>query len=200
MAQLDFYANTNDMLEVIDYLFTLAPMRLFESYSQKDKEILEFRSSKDILDSPHIENNHGRVFVIGWWESVTSRPYTRRFDLSPSIGKFRYSLEGVGTFQLNQGGLHDLAEKSLNISRFSHWNEKGARQRANFSDDDIEEVNWQEFRRLSGKVHRYLRNNMPRAKLFKRPILTGAYADLEDGQKLFGQPGIFSLGSKEIET
>ncbi|GHB61676.1 hypothetical protein GCM10008107_08230 [Psychrosphaera saromensis] len=41
---------------------------------------------------------------------------------------------------------------------------------------------------------------MFKAKLFKRPILQGAYFELEQGGKLFGQPGIYALGSVEIES
>lgn len=71
------------------------------------------------------------------------------------VGKFGHSMEGVDTFQLLQGRPHYLAQDSLNLSHFTHWNEKGALQRANYSDDDITEVNWKEFTSLSGKLHRH---------------------------------------------
>jgi hypothetical protein len=200
VAQLDFYANSSDVLEVIDYMFELSPMKLFEAYSRIDYGIREFKSSKDILASSHIEDNHGGIFVRGWWESVTSNPFVKTVDLNPSIGKYRQSLEGVGTFQLLQGRPHDLVDNALNLSRFTHWNEKGALQRANYSDNDVLEVNWAEFKSLSGKLHRHLRNQMFKAKLFKRPILKGAYSDLQNGSKLFGQPEIYSWDSAEIES
>jgi hypothetical protein len=200
MAQLDFYANSSDILEVIDYMFELSPMKLFEAYSRNDHEIREFKSSEDILRSSHIEDNLGVIFVRGWWESVTSNPSVRNINLNPSIGKFRQSLEGVGTFQLLQGKPHDLAANALNLSRFTHWNEKGAVQRSIYSDSDVGEVNWSEFKSLSGKLHRHVRNKIFKAKLFKRPILHGAYSDLEDDGKLFGQPGVYAMGSAEIES
>lgn len=200
MAQLDFYANSSDILEVIDYMFELSPMKLFEAYSRIDYEIREFKSSKDILASSHMEDNHGGIFVRGWWEHVTSNPFVKTFDLNPSIGKHRQSLEGVGTFQLLQGRPQDLADNALNLSHFSHWNEKGAFQRASYSDEDVDEVNWAEFKSLSGKLHRHVRNKMFKAKLFKRPILQGAYSDLQNGDKLFGQPGVYCWGAVEIES
>ena len=200
MAQLDFYANSSDIIEVIDYMFELSPMRLFEAYSHTDHDIREFKSSSDILMSSHIEDNHGGIFVRGWWESVTSTPFVKTFKLSPNIGKYRQSLEGVGTFQLIQGRPHDLVENALSLSRFTHWDERGARQGAHFSEGDINEVNWNEFKSLSGKLHRHLRNKMFHAKLFKRPILKGAYSELKNGGKLFGQPGVYCLGSVEIEV
>lgn len=200
MAQLDFYANSSDILDIIDYMFELSPMRLFEAYSRKDHEIREFKSSREILESSHINDNHGGIFVRGWWDAVTSKPNIRRISLNPSIGKFRYSLEGVGAFQLLQGRPHDLAENALNLSCFSHWSEKGALQKANYSDNDVMEVNWNEFKSLSGKLHRHLRNKMFQAKLFKQPILKGVYSDLEKGGKLYGQPGVYSINSDEIES
>lgn len=200
MAQLDFYANGSDIIDVIDYMFELAPMKLFEAYSLKDQEIREFKSSKDILESSHIEDNHGGIFVRGWWETVTSKPYVERFALNPTVGKFRESLEGVGTFQILQGRPHLLAANALNLSRFTHWNEKGAFQRANFSDTDIAEVNWVEYRSLSNKLLRHIKNQMCKAKLFKRPILKGAYLDLASGGNLFGQPGVYPIGSVEMES
>jgi hypothetical protein len=181
-------------------MFELSPMKLFEAYSLIDHGMREFKSSKDILASSHIEDNHGGIFVRGWWESVTSNPFVKTVDLNPSIGKYRQSLEGVGTFQLLQGRLHDLVDNALNLSRFTHWNEKDALQRANYSDNDVLEVNWAEFKSLSGKLHRHLRNQMFKAKLFKRPILKGAYSDLQNGSKLFGQPEIYSWDSAEIES
>jgi hypothetical protein len=200
VAQLDFYANSSDILEVIDYMFELSPMRLFEAHSRKDHEIREFKASSEILASSHIEDNHGGIFVRGWWESVTSNHFVKTIELNPNIGKYRQTLEGVGTFQLLQGRPHDLAENALNLSRFSHWSEKDAYQDSNFSNNDVDEVDWSKFKSLSGKLHRHLRNKMFKAKLFKRPILKGAYFELEQCGKLFGQPGVYTLDSVEIES
>jgi hypothetical protein len=50
VAQLDFYANRQDMFDVIDYMFDLSPMRLFEANSIVDQEIMEFKSSKELSD------------------------------------------------------------------------------------------------------------------------------------------------------
>lgn len=200
MAQLDFYANRQDMFDIIDHMFDLSPMRLFEANSRVDQEIVEFKSSRELSNYLKLQENHYGVFVRGYWESVTVKPKSRRINLNPSIGNFKYDFNGAGVFQLLQGRPHDLAENSLNLSCFSHWNEKGALQRANYADDDIMGVNWAEFKKLSGKLHRHLRNKMFKAKLFKLPILNGAYSDLENGGKLFGQPGVYSLGSVEIES
>ena len=200
MAQLDFYANSSDIITVIDYMFELAPMKLYEAYSRKNHEIREFSSTKDLLQSSHIEDNHGRIFVRGWWGSVTANTYVRRFNLNPTIGNFRESLEGLGTFQIIQGGPHNLADNALALTHITHWNEKGALQRANCAYSEIAEVNWQEFKRLSGKLNRHIKNKVSTAKLFKRPILEGAYLDLINGGKLFGYPGIFAIDSSEIDS
>jgi len=199
VAQLDFYANSDDILAVIDFMFELAPMKLFEAYSLIDNEIREFKSTSEIKNSTHIDDNHGGIFVRGWWQTVTSKPFVKKIELNPAVGKYRYSLEGVGMFQLIQGRPHKSAENSLDISSFTHWNEKGALERAPYSENDVMEVNWKEFQSLSGKLQRYVRNKIPSARLLKRPILHGAFAYLEAGGKLFGQPGVYSITSREIE-
>ncbi len=65
MAQLDFYANSSDIITVIDYMFELAPMKLYEAYSRKDHEIREFSSTKDLLQSSHIEDNQAEFLFEG---------------------------------------------------------------------------------------------------------------------------------------
>ncbi|MEE4246048.1 MAG: hypothetical protein V2I33_11595 [Kangiellaceae bacterium] len=200
MAQLDFYANKSDVLELIDYMFELAPMKLFEAYSLPGNKIREFRSSKDITESSHIDDNHGAIFVRGWWEAVTSAPTVKTFDLDNSVGVFRQVLEGVGTFQLQQGTPNDMADDALDLSCFSHWSEKGAYQRSNYLAKDVSEVDWIELKSLSGKVQRHIRNKMSVATLMRKPILQGAYRYLENGGTLFGRPGLFSVRSSDVKA
>ncbi len=144
-----------------------------------------YTNSADILASSHIEDNHGELFVRGWWKSVTSTPFVKTFKLDPNVGKYYQSLEAMETFQFIQGRPHDLVENALNLRRFTHWNEKGVRQGAHFAESDINKVNWDGFKSLSDNIHRHLRNRMFHARLFKRPILKGAYSDLKTGGKLF---------------
>lgn len=199
MAQLDFYGTQEDIIELIDFMFLKSPMRLFEAYSKKDSEIREFFSGQDILESTHIKDNHGCIFVRGWWESVATKPSVKRIDLNPDVGKFRYTLEGVGTFQILQGDIKNTSKNSMKLSSFSHWNEAGAKERANCSDEEILDVNWKEFRRLSGIVHRHVRNKMNAAKLKNTPILSGAFSFLKQGGKLWGPSQKHSIDSNEIQ-
>lgn len=198
MAQLEFYATAEDMADVIDFMFSLAEMRLFEAYSAIDKPIREFKNGRELLSSGHLEDNHGAVFVRGWWNSVTNQPFVREFKLNPSVGTSRFELCGVATFQLLMGRFQSDGPRALERSTFSHWNEAGARQRANYSDADVDAVDWKEFRRLSGIVHRRVRGPMRRAILNRTPILKGAFVLLESGSPFWGYPGVFDRTSERI--
>ncbi len=198
MAQLDFYATTDDVLQLIDFMFSIAPLELYEAYSKKDSDIRRFSTAAEIVKSGHIQENHGGIFVRGAWGTVTRVLKIRRFKLNPDVGLFRHEVTGVGTFQLIQGRPHDLAQGSLDRSIFSHWNEAGARQRAAFAQHELDEVNWTEFRRLSGKVHREVRNSFAVARIPTGHIMTGAYEFLKGGGKLFGYPTLVSITSPEL--
>ena len=173
-------------------------MRLFESYSAIDSEILEFHSGKELLESNHIKNNHGSILVVGWWKSVTNLPKPIKFKLNPEVGEFRYRTEGVGTFQIHQGEFKLQDKSAMSCSTFSHWNEAGARQRANFTEAEIDEVNWKEFSRLSRKLHHQVRNKMFESKLVKTPILKNANKYLDNGGKLWGLSKVIDVNSSEI--
>jgi hypothetical protein len=198
MAQLDFYGTKEDIVELLDFMFDISKMKLFEARSIIDGEIREFVSGKDLLDSDHIEDNHGRISVVGWWTSVTDKPFIKKRKLNPNVGNFRYTAEGVGTFRIHQGELMDLAENSMNRSTLIHWNEAGAKERAYDLEDEVEEINWKEFRRLSGIVHRHVRNKMYIAQLNKAPILSGAFKHLIKGGNIWGLPRIYNIDSCEI--
>lgn len=198
MAQLDFYATADDVLQLIDFMFSIGPLELYEAYSNIDADIRRFSSVAEIVKSGHIEENHGGIFVRGSWGTVTGDLKIRRFKLNPDVGLFRHAVTGVGTFQITQGRPHDLAHGALDRSVFSHWNEAGARQRAAFAQEEIDEVNWAEFRRLSGKVHREVRNSFAVARIPTGHIMSGAYELLRGGGKLFGYPTLVSIESPEL--
>jgi hypothetical protein len=200
MAQLNFYATTEDVVAVIDFMFSLGTLELYEAYSRKDAEIRKFSSAAEIVGSGHIEENHGGVFVRGAWASVTRGLKVRRFSLNPSVGSFRHEVVGVGVFQLIQGRPHDLAQESLDRSIFSHWNEAGARQRSAFDRVELDEVNWAELRRLSGKVHRQVRDSLSVARVPTGHVMPGAYRWVQEGGKLFGYPTLISVGSPMMTT
>lgn len=198
MAQLDFYATAEDMVDVIDLMFSLAEMRLYEAYSAVDKPIREFKNGREILSSGHLDDNHGAVFVRGWWCSVTSQPFVREFRLNPGLGTSRFELCGVAAFQLLMGRFQSDSSKALQRSTFTHWNEAGARQRSSYSDADVDAVDWKEFHRLSSIVHRRVRGPMSRASLHRVPILKGAFGLLESGSQFWGYPGIFDRTSEQV--
>ena len=198
MSQLDFYGTNEDVVNIVDFMFSISPMKLYESYSPIDSDIFEFNSGKDIIESSHLSRSHNRILVTGWWETVTKLPAVERYKLNPSVGSFRHTIKGVATFCINQEGFNDLSENSMKRNTIIHWDEAGARDGAYCSEDGLDEINWKEFRRLSGKLHRHVKNKMGVAKLGRAVILPGAWEYLQRGGKLWGYPGVFDANSQEI--
>jgi len=198
VAQLNFYATTDDLLGIIDFMFSVGDLELYEAYSAKDADIRQFTSADEVVKSNHIQGNHGGIFVRGAWRTVTGALRIRRFPLNPDVGQFRHEVTGVGTFQLIQGRPMHLAEGSLDRSMFSHWNEAGARRRATFAKSELDEVNWAEFARLSRKVHREVRVSLAVARIPSGHIMQGAFELLRAGGQLFGYPSRVSIASPEL--
>src|SRR2546428_10846032 len=53
MASIDFYALKDDIRLLVHFIFEQTDLRIFESYSEYDKELREFRSFDDLSGYGH---------------------------------------------------------------------------------------------------------------------------------------------------
>ncbi len=114
MARLDFFAAEADQRDVFDFLFSSTDVRVFESCSDFDQELREFRSFEELA----------RVFPIGidqvgsgsaillqlWSPSVMSDLAVTRIAVkskSRNGHTFRHRIDGGGLMQLYLGGVHE---------------------------------------------------------------------------------------------
>jgi hypothetical protein len=179
MASLDFYALRDDMRALLEFLFGETDLRVFESYSEYDAELREFRSTDELTRTFDLgSDSHGdgtAVLLQMWSPSVMQRIDIERIELKVPGHTFRHRVAGVGLLQLYFGGRH---QRVITDSHFGHWNEAGARQRAA---GDPDTVDWQALTRLSGRIQRHIRNRMAVGKLRARPILPAALTALRSG-------------------
>ena len=181
MASLNFYAWTDDMRALLEFLFGETDVRVYESYSDYDAELREFRSTDeltrafDVGADPH---GHGTAVLLQMWSpSVMQRISIERIELEVPGHTFRHRVAGVGLLQLYFGGhYHDV----ITASHFGHWNEAGARRRAA---GDPDTVDWPALTRLSGRIQRHI-GTLAVGKFRACPILPAAFTALESGLML----------------
>ena len=86
-ANLDFFAAEADQRAVLDFLFSATDVRVFESYSEFDADLREFRSTDELAATfPLGTDRHGNghaVLLQLWSPSVMSELSIERFALKP---------------------------------------------------------------------------------------------------------------------
>lgn len=101
MPNLHFYAADEDWAAVLEAVFALGSVRVFEAYSEPDRQLLELHSVPQVLACPR-----------GWMlrlyaEGSGPEPVRRRIDLHPGAlgdATFRYTIDGWGLVELHHGG------------------------------------------------------------------------------------------------
>jgi hypothetical protein len=200
MANVDFYAVKEDIRGLMHFLYEETDLRVFESYSEPEKELREFRRFQELWEAFEADTDpYGRspqVLLQLWSPSVTQDVQITRIELKPTRRypfTFRYRISGVALIQLY------LAKPSGDViadSHYGHWNEAGARQR---SGGNADAVDWSVLSKLSGRIQRHLRNKMAVAKVCGRPILPAAFGALQGGAELFFGPERYNALSPKIE-
>lgn len=131
MAALDFYALKEDIRGVVHAIFEETELRVFESYSQYDAELREFRSLDELSGAFRLgTDTHGDGYGILlqlWLPSVMATVEIERIALKVPGHSFRFRITGVGLIQLYFGGEH---YGIITNSHYGHWSEAGARQRS----------------------------------------------------------------------
>jgi hypothetical protein len=171
MAQLDFIAIDQDFYDVMEFVFSETDLIVYEAYSRIDHEIRRFTSVAELAATAG-DRKAGCFLLRAWSPAVTEAPIFETFKLIPEVGTHRTSLGGAGVMQFQQG---HIERGHLHFSTFSHWNEAGAIGRGI---PGAEEVDWAVMRRLSGRVHRHLRNKLAVAAIRSASVLAHAYAAL----------------------
>src|SRR5438105_3224797 len=105
-AHLNFFAAEADQKALIDFLFSSTDIRVFESYSEFDKDLREFRSTDELAATFPLgidpSGNASAILLQLWSPSVMSELTITRFALNPAACNghtFRYCIEGGALMQ-----------------------------------------------------------------------------------------------------
>ena len=190
-----FFGLQNDIYALLDSILDIPEFRFFEGYSRVDQPIREFSSADEWHDA---RKEHGRCLLLkGWSHAFTNNIKFKQVVLASHIGGERTCLEGVAVIQIEEARVLDNG--SLYPARISHWNEAGARQRSNWSEADLDEVNWPELRRVSSVIQRRLKG-LSCGKIGSYPILAEAAEAFESGHiDLWNFGEVIEPGSSKIE-
>jgi hypothetical protein len=170
VPNLDFYAADDDWAAVLGTVFDMRLFRVFESDSEPDRELREFRAAADVPAGP--PGRRLALYVVG----SGPEPITRRIDFLPggSVGgTFRYTCEGWGLIGLDYGGPLDGQE--LRWSHTNHNTEKRASAWATTVPrlGDPDAWNWSAVTSASAKLNRTIRR-MAISKIGSHPVLPHA--------------------------
>jgi len=187
MANLDFYAVREDMLNLLKFIYAETDCRVFESYSRFDQSLREFTSAEQLLSAYDIGRDpHGNghaVLLELWSPSVSSRVKIERIALNPQKcdgHTFRYNVTGWGLMQLYLGGEHDGA---ITHSHFGHNSLKRAQAWETTLIDEVgpvSEWDWDLLMKVSRKIQYHIRKRLAASKVDSRPILREANRKLAE--------------------
>jgi hypothetical protein len=196
MASIDYYALKDDIRDVVGFVLGETDCRIFESYSEFDSELCEFRKFDELAEAFDLGNDrHGHchaALLALWSPTVLPKMEVERITLKLPGHSFRYCVRGVGLIQLYFGGAHNGA---ITESHYGHWSEKGAMQRAV---GDVAAVDWARLSKLSGRIQRHIRK-LAVAKVRGRPVLQAAFKAVQNGFVLSYATLRFGPDSPEIE-
>lgn len=196
MATLDFYAIGDDVHDIVRFIFAETDARIFESYSEPEAELREFRSYEELTSGCDLgagRHPNGSVPHLQLWSpSVMPDVVVRRISLRPPGPEYRYCISGAGLMQLYFGREENGI---ISGSHFGHWNEAGARARYV---GDADAVDWRALARLGGRIGRRIRERMAVASVHGRPILPAAFEALVLGAVLRYGSYLIPANSPEI--
>ncbi len=173
-ANLNFFAAEPDQRSVLDFLFASTDIRVFESYSEFDSDLREFRSTEELAAAfPLGVDRHGNgdaIILQLWSPSVMRELNIVRFAISPLACNghtFRHRIDGGGLMQLYFGGVHG---RVVTLSHFGHQSQVRAQK---WDVDDG--VDWDSLKTLSNRIQYHVRKRLAAGKVPGCPVLPQAY-------------------------
>jgi hypothetical protein len=186
----DFFANKQDKISVLDFIFNTTELQVFDLSSPYGEEINQYKSTAEIISRIELERGRQSAVALNLWApDFGGKVLFRRVELNPKYCKgntFRYATEGWGLIQLYFGGLED---NILFHSHIGHFNEKGALKWEGINDEKgkVSLWNWKAIEQTSRKIKYQIHNKMSVRKKGSFGILQGAEGLSKSGVKLFGE-------------
>lgn len=179
----DFYADKNDKIEILNFIFRETDLQIFDSDSAYGQKINEYKTTDDIISKFDLENGGQFAITFQLWSPRFKGDLNfRKVKLDPrhcNGHTFRYSTDGWGLIQLYFGG---LMNNELNRSHIGHQSEKRALTwEASYKEMGlVNKWNWKEVEQTGRKLKYQISNKMAKRKINTYGVLVGA--DKLEGQ------------------
>ena len=160
-----FYAYKNDFEEIVRFIYNELGLSVFQSYSQPEKLLLEYRSAEELL--AELEAGQKPIQLILWKKSFGFDYRINKIDLNPKYCNghtFRYRIDGWGLIHLQIGGLKGELLETCSIT---HNTEKRATTWEPIKPEigKVSEVNWEEVNRTSKKLKYLISKKLTKARI-----------------------------------
>lgn len=178
----DFYANTDDRLDVLRFILDETDLRIFDLASSYGCEIAEYKKIEELSKRETRGRETSLTFQL-WSPRHKGQPLFRKVDLDPKYcdgHTFRYMTEGWGLIQLYFG---TRQKDDLYHSHLGHFEERGALKWEGLDDykGKVNEWDWSEIRRTSGRLKYRIHQKMAVRKIGSMGVLDGAHNLSETG-------------------
>jgi hypothetical protein len=183
----DFYADYNDKIAILEFIFNNTDHQVFDLGSAYGKEIKKYGSTDEIVSILNlIDGNKFAVTFELWTPRHKGKPLFRKINLDPDKSNghtFRYSTDGWGMIQLYFGGIKN---DTLHLSHLGHFTEKGAMkwEGTNTFNGSVRDWSWKEIETTSKKIKQFIKTNLVVQKIGGIDVLTGAAKLHEKGIQL----------------
>ena len=157
----DFFADKDDQVALLDYIFTETELQVFDLSSAYGEEVRQYRNSGEIRTALEGSGSNLTMFQL-WAPQHLGKAAIRKIELDPRRCKghtFRYETNGFGLIQLYLGGL-SLA--GLHRSYLGHFTEVGAAKSEGVGPHPgrVMDWDWKAIRSTSGKLKRHLQSHL----------------------------------------
>ena len=137
-----FFAIRDDIIKILEFIFSIPKVHLYESDSECNQNIKEFVNLESVLATNNLGfDKYGSGFAFTfmiWSEKISVAPIIRKINLV--TGDYKFTIEGTGSIQLIFGGIHnDL----ITHSYMGYLNEKqNIMRRPELTVEELDEYNW----------------------------------------------------------
>lgn len=182
MPNCNFYAIDSDFEEILDFIFNEIECRVFESYSNYEKELVEFTNTKEVVEYYQLGDfskkpNRSATLML-WPIKASDNVRVNRIELNPKKcqgATHRYRVDGWGLISLELKGIN---KAGLQYSNSNHNTEKRASAwEPNYCDvmGSPSEWDWKAVSSTSRKLNNFIKKHSTK-KVGPMPVMRCAGA------------------------